>query len=291
MHIEDLEKFLVIANTENMQRAASELDSSPSVLSKSLKRLESSLDVQLFDRVGKHIRLNPAGELLRGKAASLVAQAKQTKAEFAGLSASQQYRIAGPSILMFRWASVISRYLMAKQPQAVLRFDAVYEDEALAQVINGSADLALITTAIAPQLPDGLHVRELGEVTMQVAAAANHPLLKDKAPGDNEVSIHEMLEYPFVTPSISPYCGESRGVGCDGWQNKVFPRRMQMITNDYGVMSQLIRSGQALGYLPDYWLREWSLTRIRATDCPYHCVEKLLLVSWQKELIDNFVSH
>ncbi len=285
MNIQDLEKFLVIAATENMQLAANELDTSPSVLSKSLKRLEQLLKTQLFDRIGKNIHLNPAGELLRTKAAVLVAQAKQTRAEFNLLGQSQHYKIAGPSILLFRWASILSHHLIQQYPLTSLRFESEYEQKALEKVAKGEADLGLITSAIRSHIPAGMHAIELEEITMQVAAAPSHPLVKKINAQPIKVQLNSLLEYPFAAPSISPYCGESRGVGCDGWQNQLYPRKLQMVVNDYSVLSQLVKSGQVLAYLPDYCLEDWGLRQLTVTDCPYQCVEKLLLVSWQKQLL------
>ncbi|TQV75485.1 LysR family transcriptional regulator [Aliikangiella marina] len=285
MNIQDLEKFLVIAEVENLQVAADKLDSSPSALSKSLKRLENSLNSPLFDRVGKNIQINPAGELLRIKAAQMVAHAKQTKAEFAGLATTGQYRIVGPSILQFKWATVISKGIMATYPNARLAFDSMFEQEALDKVVNGNAELGLVTTAIASKIPDDLHRIALGTVTMQVAASRTHSLIKDRNTNKVTVSLKELLPHAFATPSVSPYCGEPRGIGCDGWQNQVYPRKLQIVVNDYSILTKLVRAGLVLAYLPDYWLREWDLINIEVSDCPYHCVENLLLVSWQKELL------
>lgn len=290
MNIEDLEKFLVIAKTENLQQAAEELDSSPSVLSKSLKRLEKNLKTLLFDRVGKNILLNPAGELLRTKAAQIVSQAKQTQAEFLELRSQHQYRIAGPTILQFRWASLITRQLLTKHPEASLRFESLFEQQALDSLLRGNCDLALITTAIESQLPNKLHHCRLESITMQVACSKSHYLVTGRECSEIEVTLEELLQHPFASPSISPYCGEARGVGCDGWQNQQFPRKLQMVVNDYTVLSQLVRSGQALAYLPDYWLREWELVQVKVTDCQFQCIEQLLLVSWQPELLSAFIN-
>lgn len=291
MNIQDLEKFIVIAATENMQQAAIELDTSASVLSKSLKRLETLLNTQLFDRVGKNIQLNPAGELLRPKAALLVAQAKQTRAEFNALGHSQQYRIAGPSILLFRWASILSHHYNQRQTDAVLRFDSEYEQNTVHRVVKGETDIGLITGAISNQLPKGMFAVELESVSMQVAASEFHPLVKSNPARPLEVTLSQLLEHAFAAPNISPYCGESRGIGCDGWQNQLYPRKLQMIVNDYSILSQLVKSGQVLAYLPDYCLEEWELVPLQVSDCPYRCVEKLLLISWQKELLTSLVNN
>ena len=62
MDIADLRSFLVIARHANLRAAADELHQTPSALSKAVKRLETSLATPVFDRVGKAIRLNTAGE-------------------------------------------------------------------------------------------------------------------------------------------------------------------------------------------------------------------------------------
>lgn len=288
MNIADLEKFLVIAQTENLQLASDELETSPSVLSKSLKRLECQLNTQLFDRVGKNIQINPSGELLRIKAAQLVSHAKQTQAEFLGLNSQQQYRIAGPTILQFRWASLLSRELVKNQPNTRVRFHSLYEQQALQSVLKGESDLALITTSIASQLPNNIHFCELDTIHMQVACSKNHELVQSRNCPEIETTLEELLQYPFASPNVSPYCGEARGIGCDGWQNQLYPRKLQLVVNDYSVLTQLVSSGQVLAYLPDYWLRERQLVHVKITDCPYLCSEKILLVSWQKELLNLF---
>lgn len=286
MELDDLARFLVIAETENMQLAAERLDSSSSVLSKSLKRLENSLDTLLFDRQGKFIRINAAGKLMQKRAAIIVAQARQTKAEFLGLSCDQQFSIVGPSILQFRWASVLSRFINDRYPNSSVNLSNRYELQALEQLVQGRADFALITSAIEEQIPEGIFRREIGKIQMQVAAAPNHPLVQ-KYP---KPSIEQVLNFKFAVPSVSPYCGEARGTGCDGWQNQVFPRKQNIIVDDYSILSQIVRSGQALAYLPDFWLRECGLVEVNIIDYPHTSHEQILLASHQPQILDDFLA-
>ena len=291
MNTDDLQKFLVIADTENLQKASERLDMSPSSLSKSLRKLERVLAVELFDRIGKHIHLNAAGKRFRTKAASLVAQVNQTKAEFAQLSTEQSYRIAGPSVLMFRWAPIIARSLLSAYPKASLNYESIFETEALEKVTKGLVDLAIVTTAAAPTVPEGIFAEPLGTVTMQVAAGKAHPLVSNNKSLTPKVALADLLPHPFAAPNISPYCGESRGVGCDGWKNDLFPRNLKIQVNDLGVLSQLVRNSQALAFLPDYWVLEWGLVALEITDCPFRCHETILLVSRQKSLLKKFCAH
>lgn len=62
MQIYQMLYFQKIAENGNLTKAAAELNMTPSALSGSLKRLEESLNVQLFDRVGKNLVINEYGK-------------------------------------------------------------------------------------------------------------------------------------------------------------------------------------------------------------------------------------
>lgn len=64
MTIDQLTEFQAVAKCENVSQAAEQLFISQSALSKSLRRLENELGVQLFDRNGKTVSLNPKGKLV-----------------------------------------------------------------------------------------------------------------------------------------------------------------------------------------------------------------------------------
>ena len=61
MDVRDLQYFLAVAELGHLGRAAKTVFRSQPALSKSIHRLEESLDVKLFDRVGRGIRLTPVG--------------------------------------------------------------------------------------------------------------------------------------------------------------------------------------------------------------------------------------
>lgn len=290
MNVKDLEAFLIIAKTENMQLAANYFEKSPSMMSKSLKRLESTLNTPLFDRVGKRIELNDTGKKFQLHAAKILAQTKQSIAECSSSKTEHHFRIAAPSILYFRWASVITKVLLDNHIGSAIEFETHYEQHALNQLKRGYVDLAIVTSAITEQLTPEFFVAPLGKLRMKVAAGKSHPLASC-AVGSTSVTVstNELLQHNFVAPNISPYCGENRGVGCDGWQDNIHPRKLTLIANDYAVLGQIVKSGQALAFLPDFWIRELGLVSIDTDEC-YHCEEKILLVGQQAHLVDLFLA-
>ena len=78
--LRQLQVFDAVARHHNVSHAADELALSQSAASTALKELEQRYDVLLFDRVGKRLRLNEQGELLRPRVAALLSQAEEIEA-------------------------------------------------------------------------------------------------------------------------------------------------------------------------------------------------------------------
>ena len=64
MELQQIKQFREIARTENISKAAEALGLTQATLSQNLKRLEDELGVQLFERVGKRLVINKAGEIM-----------------------------------------------------------------------------------------------------------------------------------------------------------------------------------------------------------------------------------
>lgn len=64
MELQQIKQFREIARTENISKAAETLGLTQATLSQNLKRLEDELGVQLFERVGKKLVINKAGEIM-----------------------------------------------------------------------------------------------------------------------------------------------------------------------------------------------------------------------------------
>ena len=64
MEIRNLATFVRIAQLHNFSKAAEQLGYSQSAVTMQIKQLEEELNVRLFERIGKHIRLTQAGDRL-----------------------------------------------------------------------------------------------------------------------------------------------------------------------------------------------------------------------------------
>lgn len=273
MELNDLRLFATAARHSSLQRAAEELHLTPSALSKAVRRLEDSLRTPLFDRVGKGLQLNPAGERLQERALALLQLAEQTRTEFAGAAFQVQCRIAAPALLQARFAPDWAAALRVLGDGASLRLIEHFEGEALLALQRGEADFAVVSRAGLPQIPDGLEAIELEALPMQLALSAQHPLA-----GRRQARAAEVLEHDFVCPSRSLLCGLRRGVGSDGWRDEALPRRIRYRADDLHALLALVRAGLALAYLPSFLIRSEGLRALKVGDCPFHCEEQALLL-------------
>lgn len=308
MDINDLKSFLVIARHQNLRSAAHELHQTASALSKAIRRLEESLHTDLFDRHGKSLQLNADGEFLRVRAEALVNLAEQTRAEFRGERQQIHCRIVAPAILQWRFGSSLSAQLRQQFPGSGIAFTTAYEDAALAFLVKGSADFAIITdAAIQSGLPAGVEKWHLGSIQMRLASSIQHPLFKNQAPKATKplrelakarparrFSMNDILQFDFACPPRSMICGLERGARSDGWRDDQIPRRIRFWIDELQLLVQLVQSGQALAYLPDFILEAAHLEQVKLKDCPYECVEQCWLVwrpaaayGWQNQLMNK----
>ena len=75
MDLHQLRSFVAIADTGGVARAAAKINLSQSAVSRQIQILEAELDVLLFDRIGRHVRLTSEGEDLLRRGRRLIADA------------------------------------------------------------------------------------------------------------------------------------------------------------------------------------------------------------------------
>lgn len=79
MSLDQLRYFVIVAEEENMTRAATRLFVSQPPLSRQIKALEDELETALFERRHDGVELLPAGERLLKEARSILAAVETLK--------------------------------------------------------------------------------------------------------------------------------------------------------------------------------------------------------------------
>ncbi len=267
----ELRYFLGVARTENIHRAADELHVSPGSLSKAISRLEEELSVKLFYREGRNIKLTEHGRLLQLRASQMIQLEESTRIEIAGAKGSIQVQISGSEMVLAHWGLRFCETVKESLPLAKFDFQAMDERSALQRVERGEVHLAM-TTGDVPAA-SGLSSKVIGEATFKTYVGLEHPLRKRKA-----VSVDELLTFAFVSPNRPLFGKLGAGQSLDGWRDDKFPRRIDYLTSSLKILEEVVASGKAVAYLPDYLGVDLGLVAIQVTGCPFVCRQKIKLV-------------
>lgn len=176
MELEQLRQIEAVARAGTMSAAAAELHISQPALSRSIQRLEAELGAALFDREGRHVRLNDVGavavewarQLLRDEA--LLRDAVASAAERA-----HALRVAtvAPAPLWKLASLAVERF-----PGETLTSDTLEQCEVEHAVASGAADLGIVIGAADGSYdpPEGLVACGLMRERLSVTLPPNHPL-------------------------------------------------------------------------------------------------------------------
>ncbi|MBC3192477.1 LysR family transcriptional regulator [Pseudonocardia sp. C8] len=191
--VDELEWFVVLAETEHMTEAAQRLSLAQPTLSRALARLERRVGAPLFDRVHRRLRLNPYGAIMLEHARRGLAELAAAEERISTLRDPDRgtIRLAFLHSIAAGVTPAILRAYRADVPE--VRFDLTQAagHEIVEHLLAGRADLGLT----APR-PDGDELAWTGLYREQLCLAVpdGHRLA-----GRARVALAEAGDDPFVT--------------------------------------------------------------------------------------------
>ena len=199
------------------------------------RRLEESLGAQLFERDEVRLRLGDAGQRLLPQAQRLTDMADSVHQQFNPRRALVEIRIAAPAVLQWMFADVLGASLTEAEGIAGLRLEDYPEEQALREVVEGRADVAIASAEGLEMLDAGETVRrQVGELRMILASA----------PG----SAPEALACTLV----SPLCGQPRAQQNPAWFKTHGLPAPALRASDLMVVVELVRQGRTRAFLPGF---------------------------------------
>ena len=142
MDFEKLRHFKTIALTENMTQASKLLHITQPALSLSISRLEKQLGSELFDRIGKSVRLNPAGKSFLGYAEQILMLYDDARHEL------EQHKNQSVSRLVLGITSFVAtqnaiRSYQKSHPQVILKQRQLYAPDFVSALKKRDVELAI----------------------------------------------------------------------------------------------------------------------------------------------------
>ena len=175
--LRQLEVFIATANTENISRAAEQLAMSQSAASGALRELEKQFSVELFERVGKRLKLSEMGHWIRPQAEALLDQANEVESSLKNQKSVGSLRVGATLTIGDYLATEMMVRFLKQHPEAATQNRVslnIANTEAIVRgVTNFELDLGLIEGEL--QHPE-LSITPWHNDELVVFCAPDHPL-------------------------------------------------------------------------------------------------------------------
>lgn len=275
MNFEDLQKVTHLAHTQNIQQSASALHITAGALSKTLKKIEVKLNTTLFDRVGRNIQLNVQGKKFITYALNLTHEYEQMCSEFTNQQNKIYIKVSGPAVLLDVFLQKVIPLMSNKKIE--LSIEALYEGDAIKQLSDGQSHIAIVTNEALLDISSlELESMLIGNLKGTIVAGQQHVIFKHFP--DGRVMMEDLLNYPFICPKTSPFCGIERGTGSDGWLDHKYPRKIAYRSDDFNSLLSVVNQGVALAYIADIAIDTNKQRMIEIIDFPVKYYEKYSVV-------------
>jgi len=188
--VRQLEVFVAIARSGNVSRAAEEIPLSQSATSTALGEFERQFGLQLFDRMGKSLRLNEIGRQLLPRAVELLDRANEIEDLLEGRSGFGPLSIGATLTIGNYLTTLIVAKFLQRHPQSQVQLQVHNTSTIVQQVARYDLDLGLIEGDCSH--PD-LEVQPWIADELAVFCAPGHPLA-----GKKRISLEQLLAEPWI---------------------------------------------------------------------------------------------
>lgn len=262
MEIRNLITFVQIAEIQNFSKTAKQLGYSQSAVTMQIKQLESELHTQLFERIGKQIKLTQAGERLLPYALEIIGSIRKAES-----IVQEPEQITGKLRI-----GTCESYVSSILPPVIMKLTKLCPHVEISTCTALVPDLfnmlkqndidILYFLDEKIYFPEWIKVLEQPEKSFFVASAAS-PLAKMK-----QISIERLLQEPlFLTEKgISYRYAMEQFLAAKGYELHPFWE-----VGNTDVITRLLLKNNGISFLPEYVVREYVRSGqlvVLDTECP-----------------------
>ena len=192
MDLRQLEILRAVAQTGSFTSAGQQLHLSQSAVSRQILLLEEELKEQLFLRLGRKIRITPAGTTLLGLSERMFDDLERTRASIldSQSTVSGTVRLVGGMTVCLYVFPPLLKAFRKENPSVEVKLTPGATPRLIRQLRTGGADLGLLTLPIDD--PNLVSVPVMREELLLVTAPT-HPLARKK-----QISPKDLIGQPFV---------------------------------------------------------------------------------------------
>ncbi|AZL59575.1 LysR family transcriptional regulator [Tabrizicola piscis] len=194
-HLQDFAYIEAVMRAGSIRKAADDMNITASALNRRIQRFEEEFGSEIFERLPRGVRLNPAGELLVQHFRAQVSDLRRVQSQVADLSGIRRGHVSvacSQALIPYFMPDQIARY---RESHPGVTFSVSVRDREAAE-----RDLSTFRSDIALVFEPVLLVDF--EVLMSVPQTI-HALMRDDHPlaGQPELRLRDCLDHPHVVPS------------------------------------------------------------------------------------------
>ena len=195
--------FIAVAEHGTFSKAADALFITQPAISKRIAQLEEQLGSQLFDRIGKRIKLNAAGMALLPIAERILQDVKESQRVIENLSGNVSGHLSlvtSHHIGLRRLPDILKQYA-EDYPEVRLDLAFMDSENACQKIEKGDYELGVVTLPLYPS--KRLKVTPLWSDPLTIAVALDHPLVK--IANGKTITLNQLAKHSTILPAVGTY--------------------------------------------------------------------------------------
>lgn len=180
MELRHLATFKTVAERLSFTRAARDLHLAQSSVSAQIKALEEELDVRLFDRIGRQVKITDAGKSLYHYAGRMLDMTKEIQSQVSGNQAGRgKLTIRVPETLAAVYMPDIINRFRSSYPGVVLEFINCSDVQLKEEINAGKIDMAFLLAESVDTKMDmkDVNLKMLGTESLVMVCSPGHPFM------------------------------------------------------------------------------------------------------------------
>jgi DNA-binding transcriptional LysR family regulator len=243
MYSRQLRHFLAVIEHKGITLAAEKLHISQPALTKSIRQLENTLGVTLFERLPTGVMPTHFGDILARRVRLMDLEYRHALAEIQAIKGGTGGSIsvgAGP-VWMVRILPPIIAEFQKQQPKVKIKLRSGVIDTMVPALLAGDLDV-ICASLDFPTHPE-IVKENLTEISHVLIARAEHPLAASK-----DIAAAQLLDYPWLALA-NDYVGNSR-VNSFFAANEIDPPRIAIETTSTSSILSLLQAGDYIVNIP-----------------------------------------
>jgi DNA-binding transcriptional LysR family regulator len=194
-HLQDFAYIEAVMRAGSIRKAADDMNITASALNRRIQRFEEEFGSEIFERLPRGVRLNPAGELLIQHFRTQVSDLRRVQSQVADLSGIRRGHVSvacSQALIPYFMPEQIARY-RKNHPGVTFSVSVRDRDAAERDLSTFRSDIALV---FEPVLLVDFEVLMSVPQTIHVLMRDTHPLA-----GQKELRLRDCLDHPHVVPT------------------------------------------------------------------------------------------